>query len=106
MHFDFLGFCESRSGSSGRQHEPAPGEPTHRELAVSDATAGTHLPGAEYASGVCGGFGNCVPPRASPAPPDQGRRAEARDLLAPVNGRFTEGFETRDLERQRGCSTS
>jgi predicted ATPase len=28
---------------------------------------------------------------------DQGRRAEARDLLAPVYGRFTEGFDMRDL---------
>ena len=29
---------------------------------------------------------------------DQGRRAEARDLLAPVYGWFTEGFETPDIE--------
>jgi len=29
---------------------------------------------------------------------DQGRRAEARDLLAPVYGRFTEGFDTLDLK--------
>jgi predicted ATPase len=29
---------------------------------------------------------------------DQGRRAEARDLLAPVYGWFTEGFETADLK--------
>jgi predicted ATPase len=28
---------------------------------------------------------------------DQGREAEARDLLAPVYGWFTEGFDTRDL---------
>jgi predicted ATPase len=28
---------------------------------------------------------------------DQGRRAEARDLLAPVYGWFTEGFDTADL---------
>jgi predicted ATPase len=28
---------------------------------------------------------------------DQGRRAEARDLLAPVYGWFTEGFGTPDL---------
>jgi predicted ATPase len=28
---------------------------------------------------------------------DQGQRAEARDLLAPVCGWFTEGLETRDL---------
>jgi predicted ATPase len=33
---------------------------------------------------------------------DQGRRAEARDLLAPVYGWFTEGFETRDLKDARG----
>ena len=29
---------------------------------------------------------------------DQGRRAEARDLLAPVYGWFTEGFGTPDLK--------
>jgi len=28
----------------------------------------------------------------------QGRRAEARDLLAPVYGLFTEGFDTSDLK--------
>lgn len=28
---------------------------------------------------------------------DQGQRAEARDLLAPIYGWFTEGFDTRDL---------
>ena len=35
---------------------------------------------------------------------DQGRRAEARDLLAPVYGWFTEGFDTPDLPACRsGC---
>ena len=29
---------------------------------------------------------------------DQGRRTEARDLLAPVYGWFTEGFDTLDLQ--------
>jgi predicted ATPase len=29
---------------------------------------------------------------------DQGNRDEARDLLAPVYGWFTEGFDTRDLK--------
>jgi predicted ATPase len=29
---------------------------------------------------------------------DQGRRAEARDLLAPIYGWFTEGFDTQDLK--------
>ena len=29
---------------------------------------------------------------------DQGRRVEARNLLAPVYGWFTEGFDTRDLK--------
>jgi class 3 adenylate cyclase/predicted ATPase len=32
---------------------------------------------------------------------DQGRRAEARDLLAPVYGWFTEGFETADLKETK-----
>jgi predicted ATPase len=32
---------------------------------------------------------------------DQGRRAEARDLLAPVYGWFTEGFATQDLQEAK-----
>ena len=32
---------------------------------------------------------------------DQGRRAEARDLLAPVYGWFTEGFDTSDLKEAK-----
>jgi len=37
---------------------------------------------------------------------DQGKRDEARELLSPVYGWFTEGFDTRDLRRQRRCSMS
>jgi class 3 adenylate cyclase/predicted ATPase len=33
---------------------------------------------------------------------DQGRRVEARDLLAPVYGWFTDGFATRDLKEAKG----
>ena len=32
---------------------------------------------------------------------DQGKRDEARDLLAPIYGWFTEGFDTRDLKEAR-----
>ena len=32
---------------------------------------------------------------------DQGKRAEARDLLAPVYCWFTEGFDTLDLKEAR-----
>ena len=32
---------------------------------------------------------------------DQGRRGEARDLLAPVYGWFTEGFDTQDLKEAK-----
>ena len=32
---------------------------------------------------------------------DQGRRAAARDLLAPVYGWFTEGFDTLDLTQAK-----
>ena len=32
---------------------------------------------------------------------DQGKREEARDLLAPVYGRFTEGFDTLDLKEAK-----
>jgi hypothetical protein len=32
---------------------------------------------------------------------DKGRHAEARDLLAPVYGWFTEGFDTDDLKKAK-----
>jgi predicted ATPase len=32
---------------------------------------------------------------------DQGRHAEARDLLPPIYGWFTEGFDTPDLKEAR-----
>ena len=32
---------------------------------------------------------------------DQGKQGEARDLLAPVYGWFTEGFDTRDLKEAK-----
>lgn len=31
----------------------------------------------------------------------QGQRAEARELLAPIYGRFTEGFDTADVQEAR-----
>ena len=37
---------------------------------------------------------------------DQGERDDARDLLAPVYGWFTEGFDTLDLKDARLCSVS
>ena len=37
---------------------------------------------------------------------DQGRRAEARDLLAPVYGWFTEGFDTPDLKEAKALLDS
>jgi hypothetical protein len=35
---------------------------------------------------------------------DQGKQEEARELLAPVYGWFTEGFDTRDLKRGQGAT--
>ena len=32
---------------------------------------------------------------------DQGRRQQARDLLAPLYAWFTEGFDTRDLKEAK-----
>jgi predicted ATPase len=32
---------------------------------------------------------------------NQGRRSEARDLLAPIYGWFTEGFDTPDLKEAK-----
>jgi len=36
---------------------------------------------------------------------DQGKRDEARDLLAPVYGWFTEGFDTLDLKEAKALLT-
>jgi predicted ATPase len=36
-----------------------------------------------------------------PSGADQGKRDEARELLAPVYGWFTEGFDTRDLKEAK-----
>ena len=35
---------------------------------------------------------------------DQGKREEARELLAPVYGWFTEGFDTLDLKEAKSRS--
>ena len=35
---------------------------------------------------------------------DQGKRNEAHDLLAPVYGWFTEGFDTLDLKQAQGVA--
>jgi predicted ATPase len=32
----------------------------------------------------------------------QGKRADARELLAPIYGWFTEGFDTADLQEAKG----
>jgi hypothetical protein len=37
---------------------------------------------------------------------DQAKREEARELLAPVYGWFTEGFDTLDLKKAKGLQTS
>jgi hypothetical protein len=37
---------------------------------------------------------------------DQGKLREARELLAPVHGWFTEGFDTRDLKEAKALLTS
>ena len=34
---------------------------------------------------------------------DQGKTKQARELLAPGYGRFTEGFDTRDLKEAKAC---
>jgi predicted ATPase len=36
---------------------------------------------------------------------DQGRRVGAHDMLAPLYGRFTEGFDTRDLKEAKALLT-
>jgi hypothetical protein len=33
---------------------------------------------------------------------DQGKRAQARDVLSSIYGRFTEGFKTQDLKDAKG----
>jgi len=57
---------------------------------------------------ICGSVGLGLCAEAMPAVSkrarlwrDQGKRDEARDLLAPVYGWFTEGFDTRDLKEAK-----
>jgi predicted ATPase len=42
-----------------------------------------------------------MPPNKISAWCDQGKQDEARELLAPVYGWFTEGFDTRDLKEAK-----
>jgi hypothetical protein len=49
--------------------------------------------------------GNCVATSMARLRRDQGKRNEARDLLAPIYGRYTEGFDTLDLKEARLYST-
>ena len=44
---------------------------------------------------------SCAPQLAWRGRRDQGKRDEARELLAPVYGWFTEGFDTRDLKEAK-----
>ena len=55
-------------------------------------------PPSRSPAGKARGATNCAPSRASPGCREQGRRGEARELLAPVYGSFTEGFDTADLK--------
>ena len=49
-----------------------------------------------------GGWGSRLPRLRTASPRrDQGKRDEARELLAPVYGWFTEGFDTRDLKEAK-----
>ncbi len=65
-----------------------------------------------YAEGARGGAGaagaarsNCAPPAISPAcGPGAASPRGRRDLLAPVYGWFTEGFDTPTSKRPRRCS--
>ncbi|MGC2201273.1 MAG: hypothetical protein WA633_14150 [Stellaceae bacterium] len=48
------------------------------------------------------GSGNCAPPRSlAHLWRGQGKRAQARDLLAPVYTWFNEGFDTPDLKEAK-----
>jgi len=50
---------------------------------------------------ACELAGQCQKLAAGAPEPDIGRRAQARDLLAPIFGWFEEGFETADLKDAR-----
>jgi len=59
---------------------------TALRIAIEQGTRGFELRGAVSLAGLLG---------------EHGRQAEARDLLAPIYGRFTEGFDTADLKEAR-----
>jgi predicted ATPase len=73
-----------------QEHSEAAEELYDKALASRRATAGQALGNARRHK----------PPRLRR---DQGRNAEARDLVAPVYGWFTEGFGTPDLKRREGA---
>jgi len=59
---------------------------TALRIAIGQGTRGFELRAAVSLAGLLG---------------EHGRQAEARDLLAPIYGRFTEGFDTADLKEAR-----
>ena len=71
--------------SPGRPCEDAAEAALHRAIAVAREQGATNVGAARGRQ-----------PR--PAVARQGKRAEAHDLLAPVYGWFTEGFDTPDLK--------
>ena len=46
--------------------------------------------------------GSCARREHGPPLREEGKRNDARDLLAPVYDWFTEGFDTRDLKEAKG----
>ena len=67
--------------------------PDWREVEAVLPHGSHHRPGAEASSGELRAAASLARLRR-----DQGRRAEGRDLLTPVYGWFTEGFDTPDLK--------
>ena len=47
------------------------------------------------------GVGEALEPRSARLPHSQGKTAEARELRAPVYGRFTGGFDAADLKEAK-----
>jgi hypothetical protein len=80
-----------RGEFTGRLPYPDPARPRTRSAPPSRSPASkTH------------GATNCAPPRASPGcGASRADGARARDLLAPVYGWFTEGFDTADLKEAK-----
>ena len=73
----------------------------HRLSSFANSTLASSSPGPRSRVSRKGSPGNFAPLSMARLWRDQGKRERPRELLAPVYGWFTEGFDTRDLKEAK-----